>query len=61
MFRRPKIKDVGPQPDMADTENRANSERRGRLLSGGRQSTLLAQSMERAATAPSATLTGING
>ena len=61
MFRRPKLQEAGPQPDMADTANRANSERRGRLLSGGRQSTLLAKAMERSVTAPSATLTGING
>lgn len=60
MFRRPKIESAGPMPDPSDTANRANSERRGRLLSGGRQSTMLAQAMERSATTPSATLTGIN-
>ncbi len=47
-------------PDPSDTANRANSERRGRLLSGGRQSTMLAQAMERSSAAPAATLTGIN-
>ena len=61
MFKRPKIVSPGPQPDPADVENRRNSERKKRLLSGGRGSTLLAMAMERANTAPSATLTGTNG
>lgn len=61
MFKRPKIKDAGPQPDPNDLENRRNSERKTRLQTGGRQSTLLAQAMERAAGQPTATLTGLNG
>lgn len=61
MFKRPKIVSPGPQPDPSDLENRRNSERRKRLGTGGRQSTLLAQAMERQAAQPTATLTGMNG
>lgn len=61
MFKRPKIKDAGPAPDPNDLENRRNSERKSRLQTGGRQSTLLAQAMERAAGGPMPTLTGMNG
>lgn len=61
MFRRPKIKDAGPAPDPNDLANRRDSERKSRLQTGGRQSTLLAQAMERQAGAPTATLTGLNG
>lgn len=48
-------------PDPADLENRRNTERRNRLRTGGRQSTILAQAMERAAGVPTATLTGVAG
>lgn len=61
MFRRPKIESAGPAPDPADLENRRQTERRRRTETGGRQSTILAQAMERAAAAPTASLTGING
>lgn len=61
MFRRPKIESAGTQPDPADLENRRETERRKRLSTGGRQSTILAKAMERAASAPTATLTGVNG
>lgn len=61
MFRRPKIESAGPQPDPNDLANRRETERKKRLSTGGRQSTLLAQAMERAASAPTATLTGMNG
>jgi len=61
MFKTPKMKDVGPPPDPADLENRRDTERRKRLATGGRQSTLLATAMERAATRPTATLTGMSG
>ncbi|MBO9502522.1 hypothetical protein [Brevundimonas sp. A19_0] len=61
MFRRPKIESAGPMPDPADLENRRNTERRNRLRTGGRQSTILAQAMERAAGVPTATLTGVAG
>lgn len=60
MFRRPKIESAGPMPDPADLENRRATERKKRTETGGRQSTLLAQAMERAAAQPTATLTGIN-
>lgn len=60
MFNSPKLKPGPAQPDPNDLENRRNSERRGRLATGGRQSTILAQAMERAAGAPTATLTGLN-
>ena len=61
MFKRPKIVDPGPQPDPSDVENRRNTERRRRVATGGRQSTLLATAMERASSTPTATLTGVNG
>lgn len=56
MFRRPKLESAGAEPDPSDLENRRNSERKKRLATGGRQSTLLATAMERAATTPTATL-----
>lgn len=52
MFRTPKMPTPPRQPDPNDLENRRDSERKGRLASGGRQSTLLAQAIERAAVAP---------
>lgn len=61
MFRRPKMEAAQVQPDPADLENRRQTERRKRLSTGGRQSTILAQAMERAAAAPTATLTGVGG
>lgn len=61
MFRRPKLEAAPVQPDPADLENRRQTERRKRLSTGGRQSTMLAQAMERAASAPTATLTGVGG
>lgn len=60
MFRQPKIKEAGPAPDPADIANRSGTERRKRLATGGTQSTLLAAAMDRAASSPTATLTGIN-
>jgi hypothetical protein len=57
MFRRPKLESAGAQPDPSDLENRRNSERKKRLATGGRQSTLLATAMERARTAPAPNLT----
>jgi hypothetical protein len=60
MFKRPKMKEVAAV-DPSDLENRRESERRKRLATGGRQSTLLATAMERAAAKPTATLTGVNG
>lgn len=60
MFRRPKIESAGATPDPADLENRRLTERRRRTETGGRQSTILAQAMERAASTPTATRTGIN-
>ena len=59
MFQRPKIESAGPAPDPTDVANRANTERRRRLATGGRQSTVLAQAMQTAAAAPTATLTGV--
>lgn len=53
MFNRPKLQSAGKQPDPTDLENRRNSERKNRLATGGTQSTLLAQAMERAAATPS--------
>lgn len=50
MFRTPKLQSAGKQPDPNDLENRRGSERKARLATGGTQSTLLAQAMERAAT-----------
>lgn len=61
MFRTPKLQSAGPQPDPADLENRRNSERKSRLATGGKQSTLLAQAIERAAAAPSPRLNGEGG
>lgn len=61
MFKRPKMDDAGAAPDPADTANRRDSERRRRLGSGGRQSTVLAQAMQTARAAPTAVLTGTNG
>ncbi len=58
MFRSPKMESPGPQPDPSDLENRRNSERRKRLATGGTQSTLLAQAMERADASPSNRLRG---
>lgn len=60
MFRRAKMEDAGPAPDPADLENRRETERRKRTATGGRQSTILAQAIERAAAQPTATLTGVN-
>jgi hypothetical protein len=61
VFSRPKLEQVGPQPDPADLENRRNSERRRRLATGGRQSTILGNAIRAASTAPTATLTGVQG
>lgn len=60
MFKQPKMQSAGPAPDPADLENRRESERKKRVGTGGRQSTILAQAIERAAAQPTATLTGIN-
>lgn len=59
MFRRPKMEQVGRPPDPADLENRRNTERRRRLSTGGRQSTILGAAIRAASTAPTATLTGV--
>jgi hypothetical protein len=59
MFNTPKPEKIGPEPDPSDLENRRGSERKKRLATGGRQSTLLATAMERAAARPTATLTGV--
>lgn len=61
MFKTPKPQSPGPQPDPNDLENRRNGERKSRLTTGGRQSTLLAQAIERAATTPSGRLNGSGG
>jgi hypothetical protein len=49
---------TAPNPD--DLANRANTERRQRLASGGSQSTLLAKAMAQASGQPTATLTGVS-
>lgn len=61
MFKRPKMEEAGPAPDPTDLANRRDTERRRRLSTGGRQSTVLATAMRKAATAPTATLTGVKG
>lgn len=61
VFKRPKMEQVGPQPDPADLANRRNTERRMRLATGGRQSTILGSAIRAASTGPTATLTGVQG
>lgn len=61
MFRRPKMEQVGPMPDPADLANRRDTERRRRLSTGGRQSTILGAAIRAASTGPTATLTGVQG
>lgn len=59
LFKTPKFQSTAA-PDPADLQNRRDSERRGRLATGGSQSTLLTRAMAQAgAAAPLATLTGI--
>ncbi len=60
MFKRPKMEEAGPAPDPSDLANRRESERKRRLGTGGRQSTVLAQAMQTARAAPTAVLTGNN-
>lgn len=59
LFRTPKFQST-PAPNPDDLANRANSERRQRLASGGSQSTLLAKAMAQATGQPTATLTGVS-
>lgn len=59
LFRTPNFKST-PAPNPDDLANRANTERRQRLASGGSQSTLLAKAMAQATGQPTATLTGVS-
>jgi len=61
MFNAPKAPTPTPPPDPSDLANRRDSERRRRLSSGGRQSTLISRAVEAAGGAPTATLTGVGG
>jgi len=68
-FKQPKVQQAvatpPPTPNLADAENRQQTERRKRLASGGRNATFLASvipdSASSGSAAPVKTLTGLQG